>query len=70
MMRLLAFPAPLATRTLFDKMPWLQAVNAMPMLLENCQHLPVWQRPELLAGVQGMLTRFTSYTGFIDVNMI
>ena len=28
-------------RTLVDKMSWLQAVNAMPMLLKNCHHLHV-----------------------------
>ena len=70
MMRLLTFPAPLAKGTLPDKMSWLQAVNSMPALLENCKLLPVWQRPELFAGVQGMLNRFTSHAGIIDVNVL
>ena len=68
-MRFLTFPAPLATGTLRDKMSWLQAGNAMTMLFENFQHLVVWQRPELLSGVQGMLTRFTSHTAIMNVNM-
>ena len=69
-MRLLTFPALLATRTLLDKMSWLQAVNAMPGLLENGHLLPVWQRPELYAGVQRMLTQFASHTEIVDVDMI
>ena len=49
---------------------WLQSVNTMPVLLKNWHHLPVWQRPELLAGVQGMLSQFTSHTVIINVDVI
>ena len=68
-MRLLAFAALLATRTLCEELSWLQAVNTMP-ILENCHHLLVWHRPELFSGVQGMLTSLTSHTGIGNVDMI